>query len=433
MSICSILARRPARFGRSNRKLVLLVVATVATTVTPTPAFSQEVQGPSEFEVEQYVLRNGVSESVARERLLDQSRLPNLLDEAEEVLDGAYGGVYVDNDAGDQIALAVVADEKTDDVSRGNLSRADEAIDAAGLAGEVRVDATPRSEDKMEDLLANVRAKLRAVNPVWDEKDPDAELPPIIDAGIDIASSRILLSVPSGLSEEQRKTLNELIAGYGKRLATESKGTLQRLGCVQQAYCSPPMRGGTRFSYAGAEYCSWGLKVKNQYGTPGFTTAGHCIWEGLFAYGNGYTWGTRSDNQIPYVVGNTAFYANDIAVVVVANPGVIDPKHWLRNAQQNDYDLTTVENPVEGQFICATGSYSASNCGNVTGPRQQRDGIQHTYRANYCAVPGDSGGAVYASHKARGSIIGRYSVCDNVFFAVEQIGNLLPGWQAVSN
>lgn len=200
--------------------------------------------------------------------------------------------------------------------------------------------------------------------------------------------------------------------------------------------CDPPLRGGVRIASTNARSnnkgvaCSAGFIVKSRStGAPYLLTAGHCVagftqdssnWAAFSADHRGFTLGAASN---PYLFGSNG----DAGLISIANSGVfgapLAPIIFVKRSnigvRDPSYTINGAGGNSKGRVVCMTGAVTASRCGKVSALNRtvrERDPdagfldqlfntpkIRHLGQLRACGIrPGDSGGPVYSSHRARG-------------------------------
>lgn len=170
----------------------------------------------------------------------------------------------------------------------------------------------------------------------------------------------------------------------------------------------------------GAWYsCSVGFPAWNEAGTRYFISAGHCFRSASGTHyvqpgGEGIDVYAPSDHRTPvgfertYTIPSSDRY-DDVSLVEMYAGKKLDGTGWQH----------IPDNPVVGAIgdqACLVGyRHGTSNCGTVTatGVRQTLEGypwMVNVSTASFCALSGDSGGAVYNGSGALGIEISRDSV-----------------------
>lgn len=408
------------RFGVRRRTRVVgwslsLLACAVGALVLPGSASAQELTTnsvPAAFEVSAYAADASISEAEAARRLVAQRQMPRLERLAKGALGDAYGGLWFDDKDGGKINLVVrnaagKAQPGTQD--RDKAARA--ASDAGFAASDVVVSGSPVGEAELVALQADLDRELEVAN-IGSETSVDAEP--------DVAEGVVRLLVPAAPTEAQRRYLEYAAAKYGTRIARGTNpGHLQEQACSSGAWCDPPLRGGIRLIYGGVGRCTSGFVVISLSDNKRYlSTAGHCI-------SGGGIWSTHFADGSSHNIGAVHNYGstNDFAILRIDNPSGWDPRAWIRTASDNSYQINGWSTSYVGMRVCKSGSFGGSSCGSVTGGEATRDGKAHTFRANFCTSGGDSGGPVFGSGRANGSVVGYYRSCDSVYFDAQNFSS----------
>jgi hypothetical protein len=172
---------------------------------------------PAREEIESYAADAGISKETARKELLDQRKLPALVEGAQERLGGAYAGLWIDGDGSRHIILAV-----TDDAPPEAEADACAVAATVGLADRVEIVRREHSERELELLRRTIDRELVRVN---------RDAPSTVDVEVDLAASAVIVRrTPRAATAAQRRYLDSVRARYGSvvRLA-KSPGVLKRL------------------------------------------------------------------------------------------------------------------------------------------------------------------------------------------------------------
>lgn len=391
------------------RTAVAVSVASFCTIGLAPIASAADERGLSTLEISSYARDAKVSEGEAAARLGRQRALPALAAAARKNLGDAFGGLWVDNGDGDRIKLGVVG---FDGGRSAAAQHARDALSAVGLTDGAETVAYPRSERDLQSDQRALDAALESAN---------KGTATTIDVEVDVPNGRLRLLVPpdgvilTGAQQEFLATAQERVKSA---VVVQKQSGVGRLrACSSAAWCDPPLRGGVRIVYSGTGYCSSGFVAKSKSdGVPYLMTAAHC-----FEGGKTGTWSTHfadgSSHDIGALHNRVAPPTGDAGILRINNPsGWGLPARRIRIQSDPDYIITARAGAVVGQRICATASYTDSNCGTVTGGLATRIGVQNTFRANFCGTGGDSGGSVFSDHTAYGLESGGYSACDSTFY-----------------
>lgn len=200
----------------------------------PPPSASS---APSQFEVDAYASTSPISSRLAEGRLLAQARIPALVSAARAALGASFGGVWVDNDADDQIILGVVSSGDSSGIAPRVATLAHDAIAEAGLDGVVDVSPVPRSEADVVALQAKLDEELVSVN---------AGASVTIDAEPDVKTARVRLSVPSAATVAQQELLRGAKDRFGDAVILGPESTpLIRSACSGGAPPTAPKSAST--------------------------------------------------------------------------------------------------------------------------------------------------------------------------------------------
>lgn len=393
---CLALATAMINPGSSARaeEPVLPVIPAVVPSGQPAGA------APADIEVNTLAAAEGIGAADARAILSAERKLPLLVNSARTHLGNSLGGVWVEQD---RIKVGVVT--PVDSMLETSVG---EIVDGVGLASQVDIVPTPRGEAELVTLQNELDQQLVSVND---------GAPVTIDVETDVQSSTVRLNVPPSPTAAQEQFVSDVASRYGETVTKVGKpGPLVEYACTSGAWCDPPLRGGIRLIYGGQGRCSAGFVVRSLSDNVRYlSTAGHCVasrsgtWSTHFADNSSHDIGPRHNSGI-----------NDFGILRINNPSGWNPQPYIRIQSDQTYPITGYGSSVLHQRICFTGGFTDSNCGTVTGGLATRDGRPNTYRASVCAGYGDSGGAVFASNNAYGSLIGGYGgspSCDTVYFS----------------
>ncbi|MDA0185182.1 S1 family peptidase [Solirubrobacter phytolaccae] len=366
---------------------------------------------PATEEITSLAAAEGISAAEAQEQLVEQRRIPLLAEAARAQLGDEYGGVWVEDG---RIKLAVVSApgaEGRSALPQETSANVNEAVAAADLGDDVDVVPAPRSEAGLTALQAELDKRLAVAN---------VGAPITIDAESDVKTGTVRLNVPPAPTPEQAQflaTAETEFAGQLSRVAKPAAATTE--ACTSGAWCDPPLRGGIRLIHGGQGLCSAGFVVRSLIDNKQFlSTAKHCF------VGNAGYWSTHFANNSSHNIGGRWSWTEDFGIINIENPGGWNPGPYIRIQSDETYRISGWGSSSVGMRVCFTGGFTDSNCAEVTGGLATREGIPNTYRASYCSVKGDSGGAVFASNNAYGSNIGAYGSCDKFYFSAAAFNTL---------
>lgn len=355
------------------------------------------------------------SEAAADTRLELQARSWDLVQKMRETLGSAYGGVWY-NEATARYAVNVVGSVSPDVVAP--------YLESAGIASQTELVSVRSSLSTLEAEKERLSSELSA--------DYSHNM---FRTGIDPSTDSLILRIANSLSSDQVAAIAADTAGARARveMIPEPPENLETIpaACVnkpfgsdpQVLFCSPSLRGGvTIFDKAKFPHvmCSLGFIVHNSSGEY-ITTAGHCLTEGNKAWYSAYTdfgqenpgtWGFLGEETGAYI-GAEGDYGW-IKVIPSASPWypINDPSSvasldpygpWGDNEQ---WFLENIAWSAQKDIACRTGGSSDTQCGEVEALGEEGDieghVVQHLARANFCAIPGDSGGTVWGAHSGLG-------------------------------
>ena len=340
----------------------------------------------------------GVSLEEAEVRADVESRAGELGATVEEALSSRFGGIYVSDDS--RIEIQVVGPTTTDLRLIQNLAETDD------VSGWVDVVASDISLDDLSDAADGLRDRLLSEFAEFDfSVEPDTR------------SGRIHLEVPIDARERIGDWLTENPLGVEVDLeGFESAGFASCVTTPPLLHCDPPIRGGVAVSNIGI--CTAGFVAKGHTsGNPYIVTAGHCI------HTIGDTWGAQDSAGFTFLLGtshsttlNTPKYS-DIGLIAVTNSAKWKPTRGIlllldsvSTGHDQTYPISAIGTNVVGQRVCMTGEASGTQCSTVleTGVAMVVEGVQlrTMVRAGICPINGDSGGPLYAQHKAYGIVSG---------------------------
>jgi hypothetical protein len=244
----------------------------------------------------------------------------------------------------------------------------------ARAAAQVRAaGATPRLVTRSTARLQRVKASLDAAR---------TAAPVGATWGVDVASNRVLVTVPAGRGA----------AFVAKARAFGAAVRVQRSPAVQtQAFY-----GGQAILHGGSR-CSAGFNTRSGSGRNYVLTAGHCT-------NLGGTWTTSSGQTIGPVAASS-FPGNDFGAIWISSPASLDPRGGVLYYGAFR-DITGASRVPVNSTACKTGSTTGTTCGtvqayNVT-VRYAQGTVSGLTRTNICTQPGDSGGAMFAGSQAQG-------------------------------
>ncbi|MDH5327095.1 MAG: S1 family peptidase [Gammaproteobacteria bacterium] len=371
-----------------------------ANSATVNPAVDSKL--PSKLEIIELASDRGISQSEALTRLNWQSELTTLNDWYSKELGADYAGVWVDTSDGDRIKIGVV-------------NRGDALRKASSSADKQKF---PDSFD-----MVPVRFSIQELKEANDWISNE-----IVGFGKDVALSvglrtdtnTVELTLPSHrqMSEPENELVERAKALLGDKLSISYFGGVpETVGCFYP-YCDPSLRGGNKIRTDSGKGCTNAFVARSKVDNKLYQfTAGHCV------VNTTESWYTKFSDLSKHYIGPRHNYIfgpeGDMAILRINNVPGWNPENWVHvtagpdTTVNEEYEINSEGSSFIGMRICTTGAvYGNSNCGEVT-----KLGVTVNYvtegvivknlgQANYCAVKGDSGGPLYASHTAYGLISG---------------------------
>jgi hypothetical protein len=238
-----------------------------------------------------------------------------------------------------------------------------------------------------------------------------------ITAGLRTDLNAIEVGIPKGaeLTDAEKNLIETVEKDFGAAVVFEEyEGIAVTHQDCNDVYCDPPLRGGNRIHNSGT-FCTNAFVARSRLDDKLYQfTAGHCA-----VYGGQDVWFTRFVDGSAHNIGDVHNFrygsSGDMAILHVNNEPGWDSENWVHvkagddTTEDEEYEITSTSYSVIGQRICFTGSVTpSSDCGTVTQldvtVTYDNDGVtvRNLGKATYCGTNGDSGGPVYASHKAFG-------------------------------
>ena len=237
----------------------------------------------------------------------------------------------------------------------------------------------------------------------------------------DIINNRVeIIAVKATASQ-----LGELTTTFGHDVASSSVSARTIGDACTNANCPNPLKAGLKL-YRNSSYACMGGFVFRYPGNSTYylSTAGHCSSIGdTYQHPSGTNRGSVSHQ------GWANNSAADVSLFPISsgqksNQICVDPQCVIVTATSREAPASGEE--VIGEFACAT-KQTATNCGTLVSVNNTisicKPGaggcktILWLRRATFTVVPGDSGGAVYASHKAMGIISATYPGSTNAVYS----------------
>ncbi|HET8971556.1 MAG TPA: S1 family peptidase [Candidatus Nanopelagicales bacterium] len=219
------------------------------------------------------------------------------------------------------------------------------------------------------------------------------------DLAVDLPTN--VVQVISPVDADQLPAWQDAFAArYGPLVDVVAGSITGPQGCTSRNNCGPNLRAGLQLGSEGGYYCSSAFTVSKD-GERRLLSAGHC----------GNSSGCRGeDRRAPRfhhgrrygVVDDQACSRQVDAETHSANPD-FGLRPWLavnrRDTRHPVTASTTWDETIQGLTrICKSGAASSLRCGQVTNKYLSPSYVPLSSRfvmTNYCAIPGDSGAAVY--------------------------------------
>lgn len=374
----------------------------------------------------------GISLAEAQRRLRWQVLAPDLSTKLAADLGDQFGGLWIDVQDGDRIKVGVTGKESPG-VPRSPVAvmtaRIERAVAAAGLTEAVDIVEVRHSMPTLQRTMAWVAAQMRKVN---------RGTPATVVAGVRTNINAVQLDLPpaSEVSEAQRELAATAKERFGDQISLgTSPGHLVSHACTYPN-CDAPLRGGVQIHNTGS--CTGGFIAKSNVNSQLYQfTAGHCGWADP---GSWTAFHADGSAQLIGPMHHWLWYSGgDMAIVEISDMVSWNPQPWVYVTYSADttlntqYTISSTNWSVVGQRICVTGAFLGySDCGTVTDLgvtiTETVEGtavdVDNVGRANYCAVSGDSGAPLYASHVAYGLHIAAFP-CDSFFQGIRQAESAL--------
>lgn len=311
-----------------------------------------------------------------------------------------YGGAWFDTRTGELVIGATAA---------GSSFHADAlpGVATSVLRSHLRVATVRWADAELSRVTAVLSRDIASVNGGGTVGISLRTLPP---------DNLVELKVGTGeLTDRQRQFVGTAEHQFGSRVRVTRVATsnLSVLDSCSGNNCDPPLRGGVRIS-SPKSGCTLGYIVRSNVDDKLFAlTAGHCVqdagigtnWSGYFANGGTHTIGGGHN----YALGGPS----DSGIIAINNPAPA-PQGWGPRAQilvlssswttyDQSYAVSGTGGSMMSMLVCKTGAYYGTDCGTVTG-LNATDTLGYTGlgEANYRGGHGDSGGPIYAGHRAYG-------------------------------
>ena len=391
---------RNAAIAASAAALVLgPLTATASADPAPAPNLPAEliaaVQKDLKISPQEYLRRADLADHVATFTTTAQRQFPQ-----------TFAGAWLDQSGKAVVALA--PGEGHDDAAK--------AVETAGY----QVKEVAKSETELRSEKGAFQQ--------WLTGQPKSVAEQVRGAVIDTASNALAVRVDrSGLPMPGLIDPSRVFVMAAAPAGPE-QSDLPKAAQIADPGARPIAAGDAYASVAGKMQliCSSGFNGTDSRGTVVNITAGHCDPNipaagtsnapGMFEVLPGNNLGTQVGTFEKSVLG-----AEDYSIVAInaANRNRFS-NNLVRVPGQAPIAITGVVDPVVGQPICKVGSRTGYSCGIVNAVDQEVQvgdhNLEHSFSANICALPGDSGGPLISGRNAVGvssaSSVADYPICE---------------------
>lgn len=219
------------------------------------------------------------------------------------------------------------------------------------------------------------------------------------DLAVDLPGNGVVVTAP--LDDEELSTWQSaFLARYGPLVEVVAGSITGPQGCRTRENCGRQLRAGLRLGSPGGYYCSSGFTVVRG-GNRRVLSAGHCgnsracrgHDDGAARFHHGRRYGAVADQACSRQV--------DAEIHSVNSRFRVRPWLWLerRDVRHPVTASTEWSQTVQGLTrVCKAGAASSQRCGRVLNKYVAPSYVPYARRfvlTDYCAIPGDSGAAVY--------------------------------------
>lgn len=359
-------------------------------------------------EVRSLASARGISLAEADERLGWQDRAPQLFAEAEQQLDADFGGTWIDVGDHDRLKVGVTSTGQAAGRSLGKLGTILQTASRLNLDNVVDVVEVERSWRELNQNAESIGSRFQKLGAVG------------FSVGVATDKNAVRISVPGDriLTAEEHSLIQSLEAEFGDGVITDIASASPSTQACVYPFCDAPLRGGVKLlnPVEGENFssvCTGAFIAQSRVDEKLYQfTAGHC------AVAQSDTWHTRLSNNTTKTIGSVHNHIygeeGDMAIIRITDVDGWDPQPWVQvtdsddTVENDEYTISSEASSSIGTRVCITGgNYGATDCGevtelNVTVTYTDGTTLKKMGKANYCAIGGDSGGPVYASHKAFG-------------------------------
>ncbi|WP_419702958.1 S1 family peptidase [Promicromonospora sp. NFX87] len=308
-----------------------------------------------------------------------------------------FGGLWIDQAEGGQVKIGVV----------GSTSETQEAVDAAGISEATTIVPVQNTWAQLTEDLAELEDATKQISYLSGQAGPVAGI-----ATRPSENRNVLYAPDTVLAVRSASTVvQSLQESLGSRLTVDSSidaTTIHNEACMlSPRTCDAPLRGGINFhtvNTSGGD-CSTAFNARSvSDGNWYMMTAGHCGYvDHVFDV---YQPKTGMYHRVGHMHNRNDSNNDDWGIVTINNVSGWAPRNWVRVYDSADtvpnesYTITATETSPVGTRVCLSGRTTGTSCGDVV--ELNLGGTGGWARAHYCHGPGDSGGAIYSNHKARG-------------------------------
>jgi streptogrisin C len=399
---------------------IMLAAAVAPLTAAPAHAAMSYLADADDPAVTTLASDVGISVDEARRRIGWQDPAIAMADELRTSLGEGFGGLWFDVADGGRVKIGIA--------EAASVNAAESSIRRWGLTSVTDMIQVKHSLAQLERDSAWLASLVPAAN---------ADGGPEVSFATQVDRNRIVLRTPAGraLTSARQAVVDAARTRLGSRLVLETwSGAIEREACVWLVggfSCDAPMRGGVR-TYSIFSACSTAFNARsNSDGRWYVLTAGHC--DAIGTQVRAYQPTTGAYHVIGNVHNRVDDDFDDFAIIRINNVAGWAPGNWVYvhgsadTVLDPDYTITGVSTSPVGTRVCLSGASSGTDCGDVV--ELDWNGPSGFARAEYCSESGDSGGAVYSNHKARGIhigyVTGRNDCFHRLFQGVTEAANIM--------
>ncbi|MFE7503817.1 S1 family peptidase [Promicromonospora sp. NPDC057488] len=308
-----------------------------------------------------------------------------------------FGGLWFDQADGGRVKIGVV----------GSTSETRDAVDAAGISNVTSIVPVENTWAQLTKDLLELEVAAKEISYLSGHAGQVAGI------ATKPSENRNVLYVPDTVlaARSAATVVDSLRESLGSRLAVDSSidaTTVHDEACMlSPRTCDAPLRGGINFHTVNTDIgdCSTAFNARSvSDGNWYMMTAGHCGYvDHVFDV---YQLKTSMYHRVGHMHSRNDSNNDDWGIVTINNVSGWAPRNWVRVYDSADtvpdesYTITATATSPEGTRVCLSGKSTGTSCGDVV--ELNLGGTGGWARAHYCHDPGDSGGAVYSNHRARG-------------------------------